>query len=135
MLIFLNTGKSFNELIGKEKYPKRYINIEIDTNFNMTAYIDMVYNSIQMLQDRGVITFTSLTECLMNTEPNTNRFDILYRQFRGILESAVIQGHEVLILSDRYDMNPYINELDNIDGVSVINNVETILTKIEQGYL
>ena len=135
MLIFLNTGKSFNELIGKEKYPKRYINIEIDTNFNMTAYIDMVYNSIQMLQDRGVITFTSLTECLMNTEPNTNRFDILYRQFRGILESAVIQGHEVLILSDRYDMNPYINELDNIDGVSVINNVETILTQIEQGYL
>ena len=135
MIIFLNTDKSFNELISKEKYPKRYINIEIDTNFNMTAYIDMVYNSIQMLQDRGVITFTSLTECLMNTEPNTNRFDILYRQFRGILESAVIQGHEVLIFTDRYDMNSYINELDNIDGVSVINNVETILTKIEQGYL
>lgn len=135
MIIFLNTDKSFNELIGKEKYPKRYINIEIDTNFNMTSYIDMVYNSVQMLQDRGVITFTSLTECLMNTEPNTNRFDILYRQFRGILESAVIQGHEILILTDRYDMNSYINELDNIDGVSVINNVETILTKIEQGYL
>ena len=135
MIIFLNTDESFNELISKEKYPKRYINIEIDTNFNMTAYIDMVYNSIQMLQDRGVITFTSLTECLMNTEPNTNRFDILYRQFRGILESAVIQGHEVLIFTDRYDMNSYINELDNIDGVSVINNVETILTKIEQGYL
>ena len=135
MIIFLNTDKSFNELIGKEKYPKRYINIEIDTNFNMTSYIDMVYNSVQMLQDRGVITFTSLAECLMNTEPNTNRFDILYRQFRGILESAVIQGHEILILTDRYDMNSYINELDNIDGVSVINNVETILTKIEQGYL
>ena len=135
MIIFLNTDKSFNELISKEKYPKRYINIEIDTNFNMTAYIDMVYNSIQMLQDRGVITFTSLTECLMNTEPNTNRFDILYRQFRGILESAVIQGHEVLIFTDRYDMNSYINELDNIDGVSVINNIESILGKIEQGYL
>ena len=29
MLIFLNTDKSFNELISKEKYPKRYINIEI----------------------------------------------------------------------------------------------------------
>ena len=101
----------------------------------MAEYTDMVYNSLQMLRERGVLTFTSLTECLMNTETNTNKFDILYRQFRGILETAVIQGHEVLIFADRYDMNPYINALDNIDGVSVINNIESILGKIEQGYL
>ena len=135
MLIFLNTDKSFNELISKEKYPKRYINIEMDTYITMAEYTDMVYNSLQMLRERGVLTFTSLTECLMNTETNTNKFDILYRQFRGILETAVIQGHEVLIFTDRYDMNPYINELDNKDGVSVINNIESILGKIEQGYL
>ena len=77
MLIFLNTDKSFNELISKEKYPKRYINIEMDTYITMAEYTDMVYNSLQMLRERGVLTFTSLTECLMNTETNTNKFDIL----------------------------------------------------------
>lgn len=135
MLLFLNTNKSLSELIGKDKYPKRYFNVEIDTHFSLIEYIDTIYNSLQLFRDKGIVSFTSLTDCIINTEDNTTKFDFLYKQFRGILELAVSHGHEVIIFNDSYENNSYINELDNLDGVEIITNIDNLLNKITEDYI
>ena len=135
MLLFLNTNKSLNELIGKDKYPKRYFNVELDTHLSLVEYIDTIYNSLQLFRDKGIISFTSLTDCIINTEENSNSFELLYKQFIGILSMAVTNEHEVIILNDPYENNPYVNELDNIDGVEIITSTDTLLSKITEDYI
>ena len=135
MLLFLNTNKSLNELIGKDKYSKRYFNIELDTSFSLPEYIDTIYNSLQLFKDKAIISFTSLTDCIINTEESSNNFELLYKQFLGILELAVEKGHEILILNDPYENNSFVNELDNIDGVEIITSTDILLSKITEDYI
>ena len=126
MILFNCTKIPIYKIVDDNIINVRRVDISIQNK--MLEDVDLLATTKDLLEplliqeDRILITFYGLDEALENNK-SYEQGDLTYKVFKGLLNTFIASGHEIVLYTDRLNIDPDIKEMaDTMEGVEIISD-------------
>ena len=126
MILFNCTKVPIYKIVDDNIINVRRIDISICNkmleDIDLLATTKDILEPLLIQEDRILITFYGLDEALENNK-SYDMGDLTYKSFKGLLNTFITSGHEVVLYTDKVNIDPDIKEMANtMEGVEIISD-------------